>query len=143
MTHPKNHPAWKDVFNWTMSYRHDSDFHNYYGLLRKRRVPLVRNYTDIVSRKMKNKMAAWIVSNPNSKNNRTEYVQALQSHNVTVDIYGGALRGTKLITCPRWQEAKCNEKFSHQYKFYLAFENSFCDDYISEKFFKFFNLDLI
>ena len=24
-THPKNHQAWRDVFNWTMSYRDDAD----------------------------------------------------------------------------------------------------------------------
>ena len=33
--------------------------------------------------------------------------------------------------------------FSKNYKFYLGFENSFCDGYITEKFYKYFNLDLI
>ena len=136
-TDPHNHPAWKDVFNWTMSYRHDSDFSNYYGVLRKRRNPVARNYTDILSKKTK--MGAWIVSNQDSSNNRTDYVHALQSHNVSIDIYGG----WGLIRCPRGQEAKCNDIFSTNYKFYFAFENSFCDDYISEKFFKNFNLNLI
>lgn len=50
---------------------------------------------------------------------------------VQVDIYGfcGDFK------CPRSSADKCFEVLDHDYKFYLAFENSNCKDYITEKFF--------
>ena len=37
--------------------------------------------------------------------------------------------------CPRAQGNKCFNMLNTDYKFYLAFENSNCRDYITEKFF--------
>lgn len=48
-----------------------------------------------------------------------------------VDIYGSC--GT--FKCSRNTADKCFEILDHDYKFYLAFENSNCKDYITEKFF--------
>ena len=50
--------------------------------------------------------------------------------NSKVDIYGacGSLK------CPR-RESDCVEMLQKDYKFYLAFENSNCKDYVTEKFF--------
>lgn len=41
--------------------------------------------------------------------------------------------GTK--RCPRYHAKKCFDKLNKDYKFYLAFENSNCRDYITEKFY--------
>ena len=49
---------------------------------------------------------------------------------IDVDIYGEC--GSK--KCPRASK-DCYKILNSQYKFYLAFENSNCVDYITEKFF--------
>ncbi len=48
-----------------------------------------------------------------------------------VDIYGGC--GTH--QCPRAKSSECFNVLERDYKFYLAFENSNCIDYITEKFY--------
>lgn len=58
------------------------------------------------------------------------YARELSKY-IQVDIYGacGSLR------CPRSQSQTCFDMLDEDYKFYLAFENSNCKDYITEKFF--------
>jgi glycoprotein 3-alpha-L-fucosyltransferase len=73
---------------------------------------------------------AWFVSNCGARNRRLQYAHDLQKH-ISVDIYGAC--GTK--KCPRSTAAKCFDMLDRDYKFYLAFENSNCKDYITEKFF--------
>lgn len=57
-------------------------------------------------------------------------VRTLQQY-VEVDIYGkcGSLK------CQRSQQRECYRMLERDYKFYLAFENSLCADYVTEKFF--------
>lgn len=107
----------------------------------------------------KTKKVAWFVSNCGARNGRLNYAHELQKHiqvlkfsdekpkkNLIsflflhiqiinpfpqVDIYGscGAFK------CSRNSPNKCFEILNRDYKFYLAFENSNCKDYITEKFF--------
>ena len=71
---------------------------------------------------------AWFVSNCGEKNNRRKYAKELQKY-IPVEIYGKC--GTK--KCPRSKKTECFEMLDRDYKFYLAFENSNCKDYIIEK----------
>jgi len=50
---------------------------------------------------------------------------------IQVDIYGACGN----FKCSRTDANKCFELLDREYKFYLAFENSNCRDYITEKFF--------
>lgn len=120
----------KNLFNWTATYRRDSTivapyekfrFLNASQTLRK---PL-KNYA-----KEKTKKVAWFVSNCGAQNRRREYADELSNH-IPVDIYGAC----GPLKCPRPVADRCFEMLNKDYKFYLAFENSNCRDYITEKFF--------
>ncbi|XP_046562958.1 glycoprotein 3-alpha-L-fucosyltransferase A-like [Haliotis rubra] len=119
-----------------MTFRHDSDIFRPYGVLRRRQNIPVKNYTSIVEKKTG--LVAWMVSNCEDWSKRRSYVKELQKH-IQVDIYGFC--GKRVFKRDRNKDwmAHLNET----YKFYLAFENNFCLDYISEKFFSYFNLDLV
>lgn len=77
----------------------------------------------------KTKIAAWFVSNCYSQpSNRNVLVKKLQEF-IVVDVYGTCGN----LTAPKNPISKFLEK---NYKFYFAFENSLCADYVSEKTFK-------
>ena len=64
------------------------------------------------------------------KNGLLNYARELGKY-INVDIYGAC--GSK--RCPRTNTNKCFSILDKEYKFYLAFENSNCKEYITEKFF--------
>ena len=76
-------PEWRDMFNWSMSYRLDSDIHLPYGCIAPNPYTSSKNYTHVVAKKKK--MAAWIVSNCNDDSRRMELVRGLQHEGVDVD----------------------------------------------------------
>ncbi|RXG54878.1 Glycoprotein 3-alpha-L-fucosyltransferase A [Armadillidium vulgare] len=80
--------------------------------------------------KTKKKLVAWMVSQCVTPSNRFQYVSQFME-NVWVDIYGGCGK----LKCDREKTEKCYEMFERKYKFYFSFENSFCKDYVTEKFF--------
>ncbi|XP_046614305.1 glycoprotein 3-alpha-L-fucosyltransferase A isoform X1 [Neodiprion virginianus] len=116
--------------NWTATYRRDSDivapyerWHYYDPKITQ--IPQRINYAANKTRKV-----AWFVSNCHARNQRLQYARELGKY-IPVDIYGacGSLR------CPRSRAQTCFDMLDTDYKFYLAFENSNCKDYITEKFF--------
>ncbi|CAI2729718.1 unnamed protein product [Schistosoma spindalis] len=77
---------------------------------------------------LKKKTVAWIVSNCHPESPRNLYAYELSKY-ITVDIYGKCSQR-------KCQDSKCHKMLKEQYKFYLSFENSLCQDYITEKFFR-------
>ena len=78
----------------------------------------------------KNKLILWIYSNCKVKY-RMDYAKQLLKSGIEIDIYG---KCGKTDPCKRNQE--CLISMYKKYKFYLAFENSQCYDYITEKVWK-------
>lgn len=119
-----------DAFNWTATYRRDSDIvapyekWEYYDP-RIKQIEQDRNYA-----LNKTKKVAWFVSNCGARNGRLQFAHELQKY-IDVDIYGFCGE----YKCARSNAEKCFEVLDRDYKFYLAFENSNCRDYITEKFF--------
>ncbi|KAK4025318.1 hypothetical protein OUZ56_014393 [Daphnia magna] len=155
----------KHFFNWTMTYRRDSDLYDVrpYGSLRRRtdaRLPPsnmpIRLTTDTLppdpaslmtpsfnrSRNhpilaKKTKMVAWFVSRCHSDSLREEYFELVGQH-VPIDIYGGC----GPLKCMPSRSEKC-DKLLDSYKFYVAAENAICADYVSEKFYRALASDIV
>ncbi|XP_077284848.1 alpha-(1,3)-fucosyltransferase C-like isoform X2 [Arctopsyche grandis] len=120
--YPVDDPKWDGYFNWTMTYKTDSDVRWVYLAIRDVNENLVGPKPNIewnigdkdVSRdikdeiKKKSKTAAWFVSNY---------------------IYGRCGN----LKCPRDDMSSCWKMLKDDYLFYLSFENSFSEDYTTEK----------
>lgn len=120
----------RKVFNWTATYRHDSTIVTPYEkfVQYNSSVPFKRNSKNYAAGKTKK--VAWFVSNCGARNGRRQVANELARY-IDVDIYGAC----GPLKCPRFQSSDCFDLLNKHYKFYLAFENSNCIDYITEKFF--------
>ena len=125
-------PVWKNSMNWSINYRMDSEVIYPYGYLKTRKNLPQRNYSGVY--KQKTKFAAWIASNCWTYSKRDLFVQRLKDHGVPVDVYG---------RCEKRPISDPGEMINKDYKFFLSFENSFCTDYITEKFFYFYSFDTL
>lgn len=83
-------------------------------------------------------MAVAFISHCKSNGLRDDYIKVLQKY-IQVDVYGKC--GSN--TCTHGKQNKCSQMIIAKYKFYLSFENTICDDYISEKLFRYLSLDII
>lgn len=114
------------MFRYSMTYRLDSDFtvsyvpNNIIGKITDKHINLDNKRDDVY--------VSWIVSNSVAENKRHYYVKELQKY-IKVDIYGDYLPYRN----KKWPKDKTIYDIISTYKFYLSFENSNCDDYITEK----------
>ncbi|ORX92423.1 hypothetical protein K493DRAFT_303328 [Basidiobolus meristosporus CBS 931.73] len=111
-------------FEYSSTYRRDSHFPiSYFGAelldyVRRPQIPRANstNHAPI----------AWIVSNCKAKNKRHYYVRELMKY-IDIDIYGHCMNNKE------WPKDKPIVEVIQNYKFYLALENSNCQDYVTEK----------
>ena len=141
-----NNDSFKDVFNLTATYHIDSDFPGLYSSTSQIKWELNEDFDenyDYTTDKID--MAAAVISNKAAHvtSNRLLLIAELRKY-MNIDIYGyegnpcfnqfrdKTKNSSNIIT----QDVdNCKEIIFHEYKFYFAFENSLCDDYITEKFF--------
>ncbi|XP_031550872.1 galactoside 3(4)-L-fucosyltransferase-like [Actinia tenebrosa] len=119
-----------DMFNWTMNYRKDSDIYRPYTYYFKSSTIPTMPANEYL--KGKDRLAFWTASNCGLL--RDEYVKKLLGY-ISVDVFGACRStvGAKDVgDCP--QGSKECENILKRYKFQLAFENSNCVDYITEKY---------
>nr|XP_053630708.1 alpha-(1,3)-fucosyltransferase C-like [Cherax quadricarinatus] len=137
----QNPSLYNGLFNWTMTYRRDSDIPYPYGRanalssspLTPSPSPLPSSTTEKPKKNYaagKTKMAAWFVSNCFTHSRREKLVNFMKKF-IPVDVYGkcGPLK------CSRDTTSLCYELLEKDYKFYFSFENSLCKDYVTEKLF--------
>ena len=117
------------LFNSTWTYRSDSDFWSPYGsyeeLSEQEKINEIKNIQDYSQGKTE--LAAWMVSNCGAQP-RMAFAETLKKY-IKFDVFGrcsgkfGQPKGCGNLTA-------CLKTF----KFYLAFENALCEDYITEKY---------
>lgn len=127
---------WKDYYNWTMTYWRKSDIYMPYGDIIRNETNYTMPDIDFVKKKLRT--AAWFVSNCKAKNKRKQYVNNIQQ-SIDVDVYGKC--GTKV--CPRSKQDKCYEMLEENYLYYFSFENTLCEDYITEKLYLVLNYNVV
>lgn len=142
-------------FNWTMTYRRDSDIYSaqHYGTIRRKNTSSavveqfpfslqpgvlppdpaiffkIRNQTHSTFSN-KSKLIAWFTSNCDTPSLREVYFLRL-AHYIPIDVYGEC--GNHV--CFPMFSPKC-DTLLNDYKFYIAAENSICADYVTEKFYR-------
>ncbi|GLV43736.1 alpha13-fucosyltransferase C [Carabus blaptoides fortunei] len=125
-----------NFYNWTMTFRRDSDIQSPYGVITKKLTDYTIPSMETINNKTKK--VAWFVSNcrTTGSKRRLRYGRELQKH-IPVDIYGtcGNLKCTDAV--------QCYQMLNANYKFYLAFENSFCEDYVTEKLFNILRYNVV
>lgn len=135
-------------FNWTWTYKLDSDALLRYLIVKNKKGEVVGPKLDVhwmdvnemkpvskfIKHKLgnKNKAVAWFVSHCETPDHREVYVQSLnnelEQYKLKVDVFGkcGDLK------CPK-ENKECYAMLESDYYFYLAFENSMGEDYVTEK----------
>lgn len=141
--------TWDNFFNWTWTYKLNSDaIWGYIAVMNSSNHVIgpsttmdwmsVDEMTPIdkdCKQKLasKNKAAAWFVSNCNTLSKREEFVNELQTYisdySLSIDVYGSC--GS--FQCPKSIMPRCLDLLEKKYFFYLAFENALSEDYVTEK----------
>lgn len=134
--HPQSYKEWNGFFNLTADYLTESEFGLNYES--QKRFLWAKNETFDSSHDYhegKTGFMVALISNCRASNKRLEYIEELRKY-VNVSIYGGC--GSP---CPL--NIDCREFVGRRFKFYFAYENSNCKDYITEKFFLMLKYDII
>lgn len=140
-------PDYNMFFNWTWTYKLNSDVPFVYIAVWNKKGEVIgpaKNITWVkhmkptskyVKNKLRNKRkaAAWFVSNCEAINERLKFVTQLRNelapYGLKLDIFGRCGN----LQCPRGRMQDCYGLLETNYYFYIAFENSFSEDYITEK----------
>jgi alpha-1,3-fucosyltransferase len=131
-----------DMFNLTLSYlvHKDTDIKSPIGYVRKLTENDITLAIPSFERiRQKTKSAAWVVSNCQAQSTRNDYAKELSRH-LHLDVFGNCSD----TPCPgSYGHPECFKAIERDYFFYLAFENGFCIDYITEKLYRTLLFDLV
>ena len=126
-----------DRINLTWNYRVDADISTR-QIVQYNDSSDIKDYVPRIPLASRSKSVVWLVSHCNASSERDEYANELAKH-IDIDVYGRCA----MRACPKDNDTLCLELFERNYKFYLAFENKICKDYITEKFYKVLQRELI
>lgn len=123
------HPI--DVYNWTATYRLDSDLPlSKYGFWMYYDQRVKENPTTENAVLDKTLLVAWFPSSCDKTSKSYKLAYRL-GYYIFVDIYGKC--GD--LECPQNKQELCLKILKDKYKFYLAFEDEYCNDYVPDSFY--------
>lgn len=146
--------GYNGFFNLTWTYKLDSDVTWRFFVIRNKKGEIIgptRNdmewidfkdmkpIDDDIKSKLQNKTkaAAWFVSHCETPSKREEFAKNLNDelgkYNLQIDFYGQCHNPKCAGECRKTEGDKCFAKIESDYYFYLALENSICEDYVTEK----------
>lgn len=136
-----------DWFNLTKTIKDKYGYNNYDLKQLHRYKPYVDYFSGLKTlqhKPIKNKkMALWFVSNCHSSSKRNEYIAELSKY-IEIDVFGNCgFLNSKKDPCKSKSNIKCLKELFNSYKFYLSFENSNCDSYITEKYLRFYEKEFV
>ena len=139
-----------NYFNWTMNFQKSSDIYNPYGVFHKLAVKnqsrINRDYWS-----GKTKGAFWAVSHCQTNSTREKLALELTKY-IPVEMSGkchfDGINHFDKCEKHSWEffdtfNLNCEEAVVENFKFYFAFENTLCPDYITEKFYRTATMDII
>ncbi|XP_022831009.1 alpha-(1,3)-fucosyltransferase C-like isoform X1 [Spodoptera litura] len=147
-------------FNWTWTYKLDSEIRWGYMVIRDKNKNIVGPNKEMHWLKLedmepvsedlkqnlrtKTKAAAWFVSNCYSRSRRSTVAKKLDEelqnkYNLSVDVFGSCGQ----YSCSRDNDENCDNLIKKDYYFYLSFENSFSEDYVTEKLVRALNFNAV
>lgn len=132
--HSGDFTQYNGFFNATSTYRLDSEYSYFYeGSSYMHWTPNATFNEKHDFYAAKKRFATAVIRNCGASSRRIDYIGEMQKY-VEVDVFGhcGKPCPTKYSDSSK---GNCKEILGTEYKFYLAFENSICEDYITEKFF--------
>lgn len=130
------------LFNWSWTYRSDSDIVNNYGIVEKMRQENNRLFKDshvFDFWRQKNKMIFWFANNCQTFSKRENYVKDLKSY-IDIDIYGKCSEVPNDIDISNERQLK---SLSNNYLFVIVFEKSYCKDFVSKRLYDYLEHNII
>ena len=124
-------PTWNSVFNWTWTYRRDSDIWQPLGLLKKaNKVKPLEYFYELTTGK--NRALAWVPHTcpENASSQRNEFVEELGKY-VRVSEFGPCNNKS----CSKGRDG-CSQILSKRFFFLLALEDDICKDHVTEVFYR-------
>lgn len=127
----KGFDRYKGLFDWVMSYKYTSDILVPYGHYKELDTWDSPPPSGINYGRQKNNLAIWFVSNCGKP--RDEFMQELKRY-MPISVGGRCSRElfNQSIDCKRGSQ-ECTQ-FIKSHKFFFALENTFCEYYVSEKY---------
>ena len=132
----------QNSFNWTMTYSKHSDLPLPYGALKLKPTDTAPQRDYLAIAKNKTKDAIWIVSHCPTNSKREKYVEILKQY-IDIDILGKCGRKWDCGRAHNHEVGDCFSILNSTYRYYLAFENMLCKEYVTEKFYENYKYDII